>query len=153
MGDWKEKGRRLLEVAPGVGGSGRMRNLGDIKEQLEPLLARHAVLCAVFAQKNGEDVLRFGDFERLEHGDLPRLLFGGQRELVALHASLEGRILPQTYRQGSVECVVSRTDAFVYGLFIERSVDMKASYMAKKKLREAVDAVLARNTVQSGEKS
>jgi hypothetical protein len=116
---------------------------GDIKEQLEALLARHAVLCAVFAQKNGEDVLRLGDFERLEHGDLSRLLFGGQRELVALHASLEGRILPQTYRQGSVECVVSRTDAFVYGLFIERSVDMKASYMAKKKLREAVDAVLA----------
>jgi hypothetical protein len=68
---------------------------------------------------------------------------GGAEELATLHVSLQGRLLPQTYRQGPVECVVSRTDRFVYGLFVGRDDDIKAGYLAKTRLREAVDEVLA----------
>lgn len=117
--------------------------MSKLRERVEPVLMQHGVKCAIIATKEGEELVRLGDFDRLEYGDLLRLLLGGKAEIATLYISLEGRILPQTYRQGPVECVVSRTGRFVYGLFVVRGDDVKADYLAKKRLREAIDRVLA----------
>jgi len=117
-------------------------SLQEVRGKLERVVGLHGVSCAVFSSSDGAESLWIGDCGRAEFQDTVRYLFGGDSEISALFDSLEGRILPQSYQQGGVECVVSRVGGFVYGLFVGQAADPVAGWKVNKELRSAVDQVL-----------
>ncbi|MBC8029828.1 MAG: hypothetical protein H7Z16_06935 [Pyrinomonadaceae bacterium] len=89
-----------------------------IIEAVHEIASAHEFLCYVVASAGGS-IWRGGDCEGL-NGSLVNVLFGGIDEAKGVFDFLDGRMLPQVYRQGDVFCLLMKpTIDIVVGFFAQ----------------------------------
>ncbi len=71
--------------------------------------------------------------------DLARMLFADSDAIRALVVSLEGQVLPRTWKQGSSTCVVCMpSKKWIVGVFASSYLDAVSEYKWAKQINEAV---------------
>lgn len=77
----------------------------------------------------------FGKKEELPHIGLYNNLFGGKENILKLNDSLKGQIMPQSWKQGELKClVVKPNDEVLIGVFYIDSQDAIESYKRGKEI-------------------
>lgn len=116
-------------------------------EELAAKLDEHGLQAIVVARSDGTEVARIGDVTTLPWPDLADSLFGDEERIRNLYHSLVGRLLPQTWRQGEVHCIVSRLEpqAVVFGAFRTTTDDGLTAYHRANAICSDVSDVIARH--------
>jgi hypothetical protein len=77
-------------------------------ERMVRLLAEEGISFAIVADISTGEVRRVGDPSGLPVDDLANSLFGDVERVLATNRSLEGQLLPRTWCQGGVCCIVCK---------------------------------------------
>lgn len=89
------------------------------------------------------EMIRCGSCKGVVENDLVDVLFRDMDAAVALNRSLEGRLLPQLWRQGSVSCVLCKpVDDVLVGLFTDKGLDAIQMYWWSKEAEQVVRQAL-----------
>jgi hypothetical protein len=112
----------------------------NLESILESVLLEYGFECGIIASSSGQELARRGELGGLQWRGLVDSLFGDADSIVRLERSLEGQILPQTYSQGNVRCVVMkpRKDLLV-GLFTQNAEDAALLYQRGKEVSARLD--------------
>lgn len=100
--------------------------------------SEHGFQCYVVADSDGS-IRRGGDCEGLKYS-LLNTLFGGKDELTGVFAFLEGKMLPQFYRQGDVYCLLMKpAEDIVVGLFAQDGRSGISLYQEGREMAKALE--------------
>ena len=101
---------------------------------------------AVIADLETGHAIRIGNSTELGFDDLENALFRDAETVVATGRSLHGQIMPRSWSQGKVSCVVCKPDEqTVVGLFCNDQLNPVEKYHLSKQLNAGVAEVFSRN--------
>lgn len=76
-----------------------------------------------------------GDRHILEHKGLFDNLFGSEEAIIRLNMSIQGQILPQSWKQGNIKCIVSKPEEdILIGLIYIEFRDAIEAYQVSKQI-------------------
>ena len=118
-----------------------------VPKSLSSLVAEHNILVAIVADTDDGGVRTVGNRKDLESDDLIVQLFGDADAVTALNRSLEGQVLPRTWSQGKVSCVVCKPDENrIVGLLYHETRSAAEQYAWSKRVNEDVRALFDATT-------
>jgi hypothetical protein len=110
-----------------------------IPETLRDVLTTLNVSFAAIADLPSCEIQFLGDPKAVDNNDLISTLFADSETIQSLNRSLEGQILPRTWNQGKVSCIVCKpTNETIVGLFVIDESDAVQQYHWSKKADEAI---------------
>jgi hypothetical protein len=112
-----------------------------MKQNLDSVLEVTGVPFAVIANLATGEIHSVGDAKAIGANDLYNQLFLDFETVSALNRSLQGQLLPRTWSQGKVCCVVCKpSDETIVGLFCMDERDPVAQYHWSKQAGKQVSA-------------
>jgi hypothetical protein len=110
-----------------------------IPETLKDVLEALGVPLAAVADLPSGNVHFIGDPDAVDNTDLISTLFADKGTVESLNQYLEGQMLPRTWSQGKVSCIVCKpaTETIV-GLFVMNELDAVQQYYWSEKADEAI---------------
>ena len=108
--------------------------------KLNEIMRDNDIILVLIANLKKGSIDELGDKYKLEYTGLLDTLFGDIERVQALNQSLENQILPQSWNQGNVKCLVCKPkDDIVIGMFFHEHRDTVQSYRFCKMLNEIVN--------------
>lgn len=91
-------------------------------EKLKNIIKENEISYCVVANLNTNLIDKIGDVSELDYKDLVEQLFGNIQQIKTLNDSLEGQLLPRSWKQGNIRCLVCKPkDSIIIGLFYNES--------------------------------
>lgn len=110
-----------------------------VPDALYRVLESLKVPLAVIADLPSGEVQFIGEREAMGNTDLISTLFADSETIESLNRSLEGQILPRTWNQGKVSCIVCKpADETIVGLFATDELDAVQQYHWSRKTDQAI---------------
>ena len=106
-----------------------------LASEITRIMSEHQLIYAIVADLDSGGVDTFGDKAKLKYKDLIQTLFGDGDSIRDLNAHLDGQIMPQSWRQGKVACILSKpVESTIVGLFYHEQREPTESYRFSKEL-------------------
>ncbi len=81
-------------------------------------MCEHQLIYAIVADLDSGRVDTYGDKTKLKYTGLVQTLFGDGDSIRDLNAHLDGQMMPRSWRQGEVACILSKpVESTIVGLF------------------------------------
>lgn len=106
-----------------------------ITKKIEDFILKNNILFAVIFDLEKRVNYTLGDKSTFTYDGLYDSLFGDEENILRLNESLEGRIIPHSWKQGELKClVVKPNDNIIMGLFYNDHQNAIESYKTGKRI-------------------
>ncbi len=110
-----------------------------LKVKLNEIMLNNNIPFSVVANLDDNNMENIGNKTELEYFSLVENLFGNIEHIHALNESLKGQIMPQSWKQGNVKCLVCKpVDNVIVGLFYNEERTAIESYRFGKTLNDII---------------
>lgn len=110
-----------------------------LKAKLNEIMLNNNIAFSVVANLDDNNIENIGNKTELEYHSLVENLFGNIEHIHALNDSLKGQIMPQSWKQGNVKCLVCKpADNVIVGLFYNEERTTIESYRFGKTLNDII---------------
>lgn len=107
----------------------------------------NGLIYGVGCTPRGDVIATSGSLDTLQWKDLHDRLFGSSDDIVRLYASLEGKILPRSFNQGDVFCILHKpAEGLLVGLFGQAAMDPHQRYAFREKVARHIEKCLVTGT-------
>lgn len=104
-----------------------------ITNKFKEFTEKHNVFLAVLVDVEKGIDYTYGSKDNLIYEGLFNSLFGNMESIIKLNKSLDGQIMPQSWKQGELKCLVVRpNDKVLIGLFYNDVDNVLESYKIGK---------------------
>jgi hypothetical protein len=119
-----------------------------VTSKISELMKNNNILYSVIANIDNGQVETLGNKDKLKYVDLINTLFGDEDSIKALNASLEGQLMPRTWGQGEVSCIVCKpTSNTLVGLCYHENREPIESYRFSKDINKQIELIWNEYTV------
>jgi hypothetical protein len=114
-----------------------------ITKEFEAFAEKYNILFAVIVDLEKEVDYTFGSKDTLTYEGLYNSLFGDMEIIKKLNDSLEGQLMPQSWKQGELKClVVKPNEKILAGLFFNDTKNAMESYKLGKQMNNELIELL-----------
>ncbi len=116
-----------------------------LASEITRIMSQHQLIYVIVADLDSGRVDTLGDQAKLKYKDLIPTLFGAGDSIRDLNNSLEGQMMPRTWRQGEVACILCKpVESAIVGLFYHEHREPAESYRFSEQLDAQIGEVWKR---------
>ncbi len=113
-----------------------------LASEITRIMSEHQLIYVIVADLDSGKADNFGDKAKLKYQGLVQTLFGDGDSIRDLNASLEGQMVPRSWRQGEVACILSKpVESTIVGLFYHEHRKPAESYCFSNELGAQIGEV------------
>lgn len=113
-----------------------------IKDKLKNLIQENTILYTIIVDLNSNAIEEIGDKNKLEYSGLLNTLFGDKESIFRLNNSLKNQIMPQSWGQGKVSCIVCKpVEDILIGLFYHNEKDGLEAYNFDLEINKEIEKI------------